>query len=48
MQAVDVIVMAAGKGTRMKSRVPKVLHRLGGRPLIGHVLTTAAALDARQ
>ena len=42
------IILAAGKGTRMKSRVPKVLHRLGGRPLIGHVLTTAAALDARR
>lgn len=48
MQAVDVVVMAAGKGTRMKSRVPKVLHRLAGRPLIEHVLTTAAALDARR
>ena len=39
--------MAAGKGTRMKSRLPKVLHRLGGRPLIGHVVATAAALGAR-
>ena len=32
MTAVDVVIMAAGKGTRMKSRTPKVLHRLGGRP----------------
>jgi len=31
--AVDVVVMAAGKGTRMKSARPKVLHRLGGRAL---------------
>jgi len=31
---VDVVVMAAGKGTRMKSKLPKVLHRLGGRALI--------------
>lgn len=46
--AVDVIVMAAGKGTRMKSRLPKVLHRLGGRPLIQHVIDTAAALEARR
>ena len=31
MNAVDVVVMAAGKGTRMKSRTAKVLHRLAGR-----------------
>ena len=29
MTAIDVVIMAAGKGTRMKSRLPKVLHRLG-------------------
>jgi bifunctional UDP-N-acetylglucosamine pyrophosphorylase/glucosamine-1-phosphate N-acetyltransferase len=40
--------MAAGKGTRMKSRLPKVLHRLGGRPLALRVLDTAAALGARR
>lgn len=40
-----VIVLAAGQGTRMKSRTPKVLHRLAGVPLIGHVLATARALD---
>ena len=33
-----VVVLAAGRGTRMKSRLPKVLHRLAGRPMIGHVL----------
>jgi bifunctional UDP-N-acetylglucosamine pyrophosphorylase/glucosamine-1-phosphate N-acetyltransferase len=48
MNAVDVVVMAAGKGTRMKSRTPKVLHRLGGRPLIQHVIATAQALKARR
>jgi bifunctional UDP-N-acetylglucosamine pyrophosphorylase/glucosamine-1-phosphate N-acetyltransferase len=48
MTAVDVVVMAAGKGTRMKSRTPKVLHRLGGRPLIQHVMDTAQALAARR
>ncbi|MDB5860400.1 MAG: glmU, partial [Ramlibacter sp.] len=48
MTAVDVVVMAAGKGTRMKSRTPKVLHKIGGRPLIQHVLDTAVALDARR
>jgi len=45
---VDVVIMAAGKGTRMKSRLPKVLHRLAGRPLVQHVVDTAAALSARQ
>lgn len=48
MTAVDVVVMAAGKGTRMKSRTPKVLHRLGGRPLVQHVMETAQALRARR
>ncbi len=48
MTAVDVVVMAAGKGTRMKSRTPKVLHRLGGRPLVQHVMETARALQARR
>jgi bifunctional UDP-N-acetylglucosamine pyrophosphorylase/glucosamine-1-phosphate N-acetyltransferase len=39
--------MAAGKGTRMKSRLPKVLQRLAGVPLVQHVLNTAAQLNAR-
>nr|WP_314843897.1 bifunctional UDP-N-acetylglucosamine diphosphorylase/glucosamine-1-phosphate N-acetyltransferase GlmU [uncultured Microbacterium sp.] len=41
-----IIVLAAGQGTRMRSRRPKVLHAIGGRPLVGHVLTTAARLGA--
>ncbi len=40
--------MAAGKGTRMKSSLPKVLHPLAGRALLHHVLDTARALQARQ
>ena len=47
MTAIDVVIMAAGKGTRMKSRLPKVLHRLAGRALLDHVIDTAASLDAR-
>ena len=47
-QAIDVVIMAAGKGTRMKSRLPKVLHPLAGRPLLRHVLDTAQALRARR
>lgn len=46
--AVDVVIMAAGKGTRMKSRLPKVLHRLAGRALLQHVVDTAAELAVRQ
>lgn len=43
----DIIIMAAGKGTRMKSRHPKVLQKLAGRALLQHVLDTAAQLQAR-
>ena len=39
-----VIVLAAGQGTRMKSALPKVLHKLAGHPMIGHVLDAAAPL----
>ncbi|MDX2375844.1 bifunctional UDP-N-acetylglucosamine diphosphorylase/glucosamine-1-phosphate N-acetyltransferase GlmU [Microbacterium sp. LRZ72] len=39
-----VIVLAAGQGTRMRSRTPKVLHRIGGRSLLEHVLVTAESL----
>ncbi|HWP20002.1 MAG TPA: bifunctional UDP-N-acetylglucosamine diphosphorylase/glucosamine-1-phosphate N-acetyltransferase GlmU [Burkholderiaceae bacterium] len=44
----DVVIMAAGKGTRMKSNRPKVLHTLAGRALLHHVLDTAATLGARK
>lgn len=44
---VDVVIMAAGKGTRMKSSLPKVLHRLGGRALVTHVIETAGRIGAR-
>jgi bifunctional UDP-N-acetylglucosamine pyrophosphorylase/glucosamine-1-phosphate N-acetyltransferase len=42
-----VVILAAGKGTRMKSARPKVLHRLAGLPLVEHVLQTAAVLRPR-
>ena len=47
MTALDILIMAAGKGTRMKSSRPKVLHRLAGRALLQHVLDTAAQLAPR-
>ena len=46
--ALDIVIMAAGKGTRMKSRLPKVLHRLAGQPLLLHVLATVAGLGAHR
>jgi bifunctional UDP-N-acetylglucosamine pyrophosphorylase/glucosamine-1-phosphate N-acetyltransferase len=41
-----VVVLAAGQGTRMRSSVPKVLHTLGGRSLLGHVLAAASAVPS--
>ena len=43
-KAIDVLILAAGLGTRMRSDLAKVLHRLDGRPLINHVCRTAAGL----
>ncbi len=47
MTPLDILILAAGKGTRMKSCLPKVLQRLAGRPLLHHVLDQAAHLQAR-
>ncbi|ERK72580.1 MULTISPECIES: bifunctional UDP-N-acetylglucosamine diphosphorylase/glucosamine-1-phosphate N-acetyltransferase GlmU [Leifsonia] len=45
-QNLAIVVLAAGQGTRMKSSTPKLLHELGGIPIVGHVLATARELDA--
>ncbi len=45
MSELAIIVLAAGKGTRMKSELPKVLHRAAGRSLLAHVLHAARPLD---
>ncbi len=42
----DVVILAAGQGTRMRSALPKVLHPLAGRPLVQHVIETARQLGA--
>lgn len=43
--ALEILILAAGLGTRMKSRMAKVLHQLGGRPIIAHVCRTAKLLE---
>lgn len=45
---VNVIILAAGQGTRMCSSLPKVLHRLAGRPLLSHVIAKARQLNPKQ
>jgi bifunctional UDP-N-acetylglucosamine pyrophosphorylase / glucosamine-1-phosphate N-acetyltransferase len=46
--SLNIVIMAAGKGTRMKSATPKVLHKLAGRSLLQHVLDSALPLQARR
>jgi len=43
-----VIVLAAGKGTRMRSALPKVLHKVAGRSMVGHVIAAAESLGAER
>jgi len=40
-----IVILAAGEGTRMKSTLPKVLHRIGGRPMLVHLLETASSIN---
>ncbi|MDR0779643.1 MAG: bifunctional UDP-N-acetylglucosamine diphosphorylase/glucosamine-1-phosphate N-acetyltransferase GlmU [Pseudomonadales bacterium] len=47
MQALNVVILAAGKGTRMCSKLPKVLHTLGGKPLVQHAVAAARQLEAK-
>ena len=44
----NIVILAAGQGSRMKSDTPKVLHTIAAKPLLGHVLDTAAALQSDQ
>lgn len=43
--SVDIVVLAAGQGSRMKSSLPKVLHPVGGKPMVQHVLDRAASIE---
>jgi bifunctional UDP-N-acetylglucosamine pyrophosphorylase / glucosamine-1-phosphate N-acetyltransferase len=48
MPDLDVVILAAGKGTRMYSDIPKVMHALAGRPMLAHVIAAARALSAHR
>lgn len=45
MMPIDIVILAAGQGSRMKSSIPKVLHTLGGKPMLQHVIDSASVLD---
>lgn len=47
MQKLTAVILAAGKGTRMKSNLPKVLHKVGGKPMLEHVMNAAEAAGCR-
>ena len=46
--SLDIVILAAGQGTRMRSALPKVLHPVAGKPMLGHVIETARALSPRK
>ena len=46
--SLNIVILAAGQGTRMNSELPKVLHKLGGMPMLAHCINTARRLSAEQ
>lgn len=47
-QCLSIVILAAGQGTRMNSSLPKVLHLIGGKPMLSHVVDTAKSLNPAQ
>ena len=45
--SLDIVILAAGQGTRMRSALPKVLHPVAGQSMLGHVIDTARALKPK-
>src|SRR5690606_24049195 len=45
--SLDIVILAAGQGTRMRSALPKVLHPVAGKSMLGHVIDTARQLNPR-
>ena len=48
MSKLNIVILAAGKGTRMHSNSPKVLHKVGGKPILAHVIACAKALNPQK
>ena len=48
MSELITVILAAGKGTRMKSKLPKVLHKAGGKPMLQHVIDAAKGAGAKR
>jgi UDP-N-acetylglucosamine diphosphorylase/glucosamine-1-phosphate N-acetyltransferase len=48
IKSIAVVILAAGKGTRMNSDIPKVMHRMGGKPMVEYVIQTAGRLKAKR
>lgn len=48
MSKLNIVILAAGKGTRMHSNLPKVLHEIGGKPILSHVIDCAKALNPQK
>ena len=46
--SLDIVILAAGQGTRMRSALPKVLHPVAGKSMLGHVIDTARQLSPRK
>ena len=46
--SLNIVILAAGKGTRMHSNTPKVLHHIGGKPILAHVIACATALNPQK